>query len=141
MYILYIFVAENHPVIYLCKKENGRYQLGSLQNHFKKGLSTLAILSLLKRKSMYGYELIQTVEDCSNGLFVLQEGTLYPVLYRLQEQGFIDSEDVLVGKRMRRVYYRLTPAGEEHLARIRKEYDDIHGGFAKLLAFSETPAD
>lgn len=116
-------------------------QLGSLQTHFKKGLATLALLSLLKRKNMYGYELVQTVAECSKGLFVLQEGTLYPVLYRLQEQGYIEGEHVLVGKRMRRVYYHLTPAGEEHLVRIRKEYDAIHEGFSSLLAFSETPAD
>lgn len=45
----------------------------SLQNHFKKGISTLVALSLLQNQRMYGYELVQTMEKVSGGKFVLQE--------------------------------------------------------------------
>ena len=45
----------------------------SLQNHFKKGISTLVALSLLQNQRMYGYELVQTMEKVSGGRFVLQD--------------------------------------------------------------------
>jgi len=114
-------------------------QMESLGNHFKKGLTSLAVLSLLKRDSMYGYQLVLAMEELSNGQFVLQEGTLYPILYRLQENGLIDSERILVGKRMTRVYYTITPAGVAYLDTIRKEFEAITEGFQMLLDYSESP--
>lgn len=109
----------------------------SLQNNFKKGVSTLVILSLLQKEKMYGYELTQAVEKVSEGKFLLQEGTLYPVLYRLMDGGYIQDERVLVGKRMTRIYYSITPEGETYLAKIRKEYDDITSGVRRLLDFAD----
>src|SRR5699024_8429994 len=46
------------------------------------------------------------------GKFVLQEGTLYPILYRLVDQGLVESERVMVGRRMSRVYYQIPPRGQ-----------------------------
>lgn len=108
-----------------------------LQSHFKKGITTLCILSLLQGKKMYGYELVQETERISKGNLVLQEGTLYPVLYRLQEQGYISDEKVLVGKRMTRVYYSLTPAGVTYLQQIKAEYAQISEGAALILRHGE----
>lgn len=105
----------------------------SLQNNFKKGATTLCILALLQRGDMYGYQLVQAMNQESNGKFVLQEGTLYPVLYRLQDQGYISDHKVLVGKRMTRVYYHLEPAGERYLVQIRQEYETISSGVRLIL--------
>ncbi len=105
----------------------------SLKNSFKKGLSTLAVLSLLHNNRMYGYELVQAMSRHSGGDFVMRETALYPVLYRLEDQGMITSEKVPEGKRRLRVYYQLTLKGEAYLKTIRAEYDSINGGLQRIL--------
>ena len=79
----------------------------NFQGSFRRGLMPLVILSLLKNEDMYGYQLVQETERRSGGAIVTQEGSLYPVLYKLLDAGFISDRRVLVGKRMTRVYYHL----------------------------------
>ncbi len=109
----------------------------SLKNNFKKGLTTLAILSLLDQQQMYGYELVQALEQHSNGKFTMRETALYPVLYRLEDMGMITAEKVLEGRRRVRVYYRLTPQGKTYLTTIREEYAEITAGIQLILAYTE----
>ena len=104
-----------------------------MQPNFKKGVTTLCILSLLQSREMYGYELVQATEELSRGQLKLQEGALYPVLYRLQEQGFVSDRKVLVGKRMTRVYYSLTQEGRQFLQEIRADYEQITRGVWSIL--------
>lgn len=108
-----------------------------MQTHFKKGVTTLCILSLLQRREMYGYELVQETERVSGGLLSFQDGTLYPVLYRLQEQGYIADRKELAGKRMTRVYYRLTPEGSDYLQRILQEYRQVSEGARRILQYGQ----
>ena len=81
------------------------------QSSFQRGVMSLLILSLLDQEDMYGYQIVQEIAARSGGTIVTQEGSLYPVLYKLQDQGMISGEKVLVGKRMTRVYYHLEEAG------------------------------
>ena len=62
------------------------------QNSFRRGVMSLVILSLLKREDMYGYQLVQETERSSGGKITTQEGSLYPVLYKLVDQGLISTE-------------------------------------------------
>ena len=94
-------------------------------NVFQRGVMALILLSLLRREDMYGYQLVQETERRSGGRLKTQEGSLYPVLYRLQEQGLISDHRVLVGKRMTRVYYHLEPAGEARLEEMIREYESM----------------
>ena len=119
--------------LFRSKKERVRMNPEGMQTHFKKGVTSLCILSLLARREMYGYELVQEAERVSGGLLSFQEGTLYPVLYRLQERGFITDRKVPVGQRMNRVYYSLTPKGTEYLAQIREEYEAISEGVRRIV--------
>ena len=73
------------------------------QSSFRRGVMSLVILSLLKKEDMYGYQLVQEIERCSDGRIVTQEGSLYPVLYKLLDQRFVSDRKVQVGKRMTRV--------------------------------------
>ena len=57
-----------------------------------------------------------------------QEGSLYPVLYKLEDQGLISSRRVPVGKRMNRVYYHLEPAGEQRLKDLIADYKSVVRG-------------
>ncbi len=93
----------------------------------------MVILALLRREDMYGYQLVQETERASGGKLTTQEGSLYPVLYRLLEQGMISDHRVLVGKRMTRIYYHLEPAGEARLQELIREYEDTTQGVFRII--------
>ena len=97
-------------------------------NSFRRGVMSLVILALLKREDMYGYQLVQQTQQISGGRIMTQEGSLYPVLYKLLDQGMISDRKVLVGKRMTRVYYHIEPSGEARLAELIHEYNEITTG-------------
>ena len=107
------------------------------QNSFRRGLMPMVILSLLKREDMYGYQLVQETEKNSGGALTTQEGSLYPVLYKLLDQGLISDRKVLVGKRMNRVYYHLEPAGEARLEELVREYEDLTRGVFRIIRGEE----
>ena len=107
------------------------------QNSFRRGVMSLVILSLLKREDMYGYQLVQETERSSGGKLTTQEGSLYPVLYKLQDQGLISDRKVLVGKRMQRVYYHLEPAGEQRLRELVQEYEAVTSGVFQIIKEAE----
>lgn len=103
------------------------------QGTYRRGLLPLAVLSLLKNEEKYGYELVQDISRYTEGAICTQEGSLYPVLYRLLEAGHITDERRLVGKRMMRVYYKIQPSGEEYLKELEAEYRSVTAGMFKLI--------
>jgi len=103
------------------------------QSSFQRGVMSLLILSLLDQEDMYGYQIVQEIAARSGGTIVTQEGSLYPVLYKLQDQGMISGEKVLVGKRMTRVYYHLEPAGEARLEEMIREYESMMTGVTAII--------
>lgn len=103
------------------------------QNTFRRGIMSLVILALLKKEDMYGYQLVQETTNISNGLIVTQEGSLYPVLYKLLDQGLISDKRTRVGKRMTRIYYHLEPTGEIKLQQLIQEFNDITTGVSMII--------
>ena len=97
-------------------------------DNFQRGVMSLVILGLLRNEDMYGYQLVQETERRSGGRIKTQEGSLYPVLYKLVDQGLISDRRVQVGKRMTRVYYHLEPAGERRLRELLYEYEQVTTG-------------
>ena len=76
-----------------------------------KGSIDLIILKMLHNRTMYGYEIIRTVNDLTDGRFAWKEGSLYPALHRLEIEKLIAGEwQVNDGERPRR-YYSLTRKG------------------------------
>ena len=109
------------------------------QNHntFRRGVMPIVILSLLKREDMYGYQLVQECNRSSGEKIITQEGSLYPVLYKLLELGYISDRKVQVGKRMTRVYYHIEPSGEAYLQTLLAEYNAIATGINLILGEKE----
>lgn len=103
------------------------------QSSFRRGVMSLVILALLKKEDMYGYQLVQETSRASGGRLTTQEGSLYPVLYRLLDQGFISDRKVQVGKRMTRIYYHLEPKGEDKLAELIQEYKEVTLGIFQII--------
>lgn len=104
-----------------------------VQSYFKRGVATLCILALLHQHPMYGYELVVEMGRISDGEFALPEGTLYPILYRLEDNGYLLAEKKLVGKRMTRVYYSLSESGDQYYQELLADYLSIRSGVAKIL--------
>jgi len=82
----------------------------------KKGSIELLILSLLEAESRHGYELGKLIEARSGGRLQFQISSLYPVLCRMEDRGWIKGRWVEKEGQRRRKYYRLTREGEESLA-------------------------
>jgi DNA-binding PadR family transcriptional regulator len=100
---------------------NAIEQSDKLVMEMRRGLLVMAVLSQLS-KTQYGYSLKQSLGD--RGLDI-EEGTLYPLLRRLESQGLLESEwQVEAGARPRR-YYKISPTGAEVLARLTEEWTSM----------------
>lgn len=102
-------------------------------DNYQRGVMSLVILGLLQSEDMYGYQLVQETERRSGGRLKTQEGSLYPVLYKLVDQGLISDKRVQVGRRMTRVYYHLEPAGEQRLKELLREYEEVTTGVFHIV--------
>ena len=111
------------------------------QRSFRRGVLSLVLLGLLQKEDMYGYQLVQEAARQSGGRIVTQEGSLYPVLYKLVDQGLISDRKVQVGKRMTRVYYHLEPAGAQRLQELTREYDEVTQGVLQIVKGVVADAD
>ncbi|MBQ7117571.1 MAG: helix-turn-helix transcriptional regulator [Clostridia bacterium] len=101
--------------------------------NFKRGCTELVALYLLSKEDMYGYQMTTIMDETSEGRFTMLEGSLYLILYRLVEAGYITTYTKLVGKKRTRRYYHLEEAGREYLKKITHEYDEVNLGIALLL--------
>lgn len=86
------------------------------EQQMKKGVLDMLIMKLLEQQEKYGYQLIQELKQKSRGTLTLKEGTLYPALYRLEEEGWIQSRwSEANAKEAAKKYYRLTAEGKQTL--------------------------
>ncbi len=82
-----------------------------ISNELLKGtLRTIVLKLLAENPKMYGYEITQKVEELSEGKIIISFGALYPVLHKLEAEGYVKTEEVAIGKR-KRIYYMLTNTG------------------------------
>jgi len=91
-------------------------QADILDRELKKGSAELLILSLVEARARHGYEISKLIESRSNGQLRFHIASLYPLLYRLEERGWILGTWVEKAGERRRRFYRLTPAGRKVLA-------------------------
>ena len=97
-----------------------------------KGNLDMLLLAVLAAGPGHGYSIITRLRDRSSGAFDLPEGIVYPALHRLETGGLLESSWDMVAGRRRRLY-RLTPAGQEHLAREAREWRAFSGSVSLVL--------
>lgn len=97
-----------------------------------KGSTTMLILEMLKDENMYGYKMIKKLSQKSENIFELKEGTLYPILHGLEENGFITSywDETTVKKRK---YYTITEKGKKQLKEKKEEWKTFSNGINKII--------
>ena len=91
----------------------------------KKGSAELLILSLLEHRPRHGYEISKLIEARSEGVLRFNVASFYPLLYRLEQRGFIEGRWVEKAGQRRRRYYRLTAQGRKMLKEQRSIWRDF----------------
>lgn len=104
---------------------------------FKKGSVEMLTLFLLCEGDAHGYQLVQSIRERSGGLLTVQEGSLYPVLYRLTDEGCISAHETFAktktGRTRMRINYHIEPRGVERLNALREEYENVHRGIRSIF--------
>lgn len=108
------------------------------ESQMKKGVLDMLVLKLLEENEKYGYQIIQELKEKSNDRFLLKEGTLYPILYRLEDDHYIESRwSEAQGKRVPRKYYILTEDGRTALQEIKALWMDIMQNAFRIMEESK----
>lgn len=103
-----------------------------------RGTLDLLILKSLTWKPRHGYGVSEWIEAMTGGSLLMEEGTLYPALHRLQGKGWVDSEWGLSENNRRAKYYRLTRDGVRHLSTEAASWTRYTEAVARVLAM-ESP--
>lgn len=111
-----------------------------IADSLKKGTIELLALKILTIKDMYGYQLCQEIQSRSGDRVTVLEGSLYPILYRLVERGYITDKQELVGKRRFRIYYHITELGIQHSKDLQNEYNQLSEGIQMIMKSVEEDA-
>jgi transcriptional regulator len=96
-----------------------------LDRELKKGSAELLILSLIEARARHGYEISKLIEQRSNGRVRFKVASLYPLLYRLEERGWIVGRWIEKAGERRRRFYRLTAEGRQVLAAQRDHWREF----------------
>lgn len=110
----------------------------TIRSQLLKGILDACVMAIVEEQAIYGYELSQKLQKA--GLPDISDGTIYPVLLRLQKNGFIRSEMRPSDSGPNRKYYFLTDNGTEELERIAKEWMLIASPVSNLLKRGENNA-
>ena len=105
----------------------------SIGRELKRGSLELIVLHLLEPGEAYGYEIVSKLTAQTNGALEVTDGTLYPVLYRLERAGYVAVRWETPERGVPRKYYRLTDEGQEELERLRDEWTTFAKAMARLL--------
>ncbi len=105
----------------------------AVNKELMKGSTVTLVLTLLARKKMYGYELINELGVLSDGVFELKEGTLYPILHGLEKEGSVEPSWVGEEGTRKRKYYSLTKSGRAQLKSKKKEWQEFKSVVDKVV--------
>ena len=109
------------------------------QTIYDKSIIEMLSLFLLRREDLYAYEIMKKIRSLSGDTLEIQGGSLYPILYKLTDKGYISDRVETFGKRgrMTHVYYHLTPAGESYLQGLIDRNDLVQRGIRNVFASKE----
>lgn len=104
------------------------------ERQMKKGVLDMLVLKLVESETKYGYQIIQEMKEKGGEVFLLKDGTLYPILYRLEEDGLVISRwSGAEGKQMARKYYEITENGRKALCEMKTVWGYINDGISKIM--------
>ena len=108
----------------------------SIREALKKAITEMLVLYVLRRKSMYTYEMMQEIDRRSEGTITFN--TLYQAIYRLQSFHYIEEEGKVVSEDNRiRIYFAINEAGEDYLQKLIAEYRSFTAAVDQILSQDE----
>lgn len=110
-----------------------------MDRELKRGTLGMLTLKLLSERERYGYELSAVLEERTGGRFSVKGGTLYPVLYRLEEAGYVETRWQTPDRGAPRKYYAITARGTEELERRVGEWREFSHAVERVLEGEEPP--
>jgi transcriptional regulator len=97
------------------------------------GALDLLILRTLRRGPLHGYGIVCNIQQTSEGVLEVEEGSLYPALHRIEREGWISSEWNLTNNNRRAKFYRLTPEGRKQLAREIEAWNRLSSAVGRVV--------
>lgn len=94
------------------------------------------ILSILAKGEAYGYQIIHNIIEISGGALQWNEGTIYPVLHRMEKEQFIRSQWKISENGRRRKYYRLTDLGKKELDKEKEHWKSVDKVLSRLWGYT-----
>ena len=104
-----------------------------LRTDLLQGTLDMLILRVLSRGDMHGWGIADRIAQVSKSVLSVGEGSLYPALYRLQDQGWIESEWGVSENNRKAKYYRLTKSGRKQLEREKETWDRITDAIGAIM--------
>ncbi len=103
-----------------------------IERELMRGAGPLAVLQLLERREMYGYELVEALSKQTDGVLAMGQSTLYPLLYNLEAKRLVKSRWSQADNGRKRKYYALTAKGTSWLRARREQWQQLVGAMEGL---------
>lgn len=100
-----------------------------MNTQFRKGVLEICVLTLISKKDMYGYEIVQNISKVID----VNEGTIYPILRRLTKDEYFESYILESSEGPARKYYKITTAGKNYLERMINEWNDFVSAVSSII--------
>jgi PadR family transcriptional regulator PadR len=110
--------------------------VGKAKNDVLQGTLALIVLKTLAREPMHGYGITAHIQRVSNEMLRVEEGSLYPALHRMEQEGWISAEWRSSENNRRARYYQLTAKGRKQLAEEEKNWAQLTQAVASVLQFA-----
>lgn len=108
-----------------------------MNTQFKKGILEMCVLSLVAHKDYYGYELIEAISK----EIEISEGSIYPILRRLTQEGFFKTYLEESNEGPPRKYYKITPEGQQASKKLANEWHEFKAQVENLLNYKGDKKD
>jgi transcriptional regulator len=106
------------------------------RNDLQGTLDLLILKTLWQVRSLHGYGIVQHIQRASNDMLEVEEGSLYPALHRMEQNGWLTSEWVVNEGKRRAKYYKLTATGRKQLAEAEQSWEHLMKGVQSMLRFA-----
>jgi PadR family transcriptional regulator PadR len=106
------------------------------KNDLQGTLDLLVLKTLSQVGEMHGYGIVSHIQQASEDLLRVEEGSLYPALHRMEQRGWIAADWALTETNRRAKYYRLTAAGRKRLEEEEKNFEHLVKGVRAILRYA-----
>ena len=107
--------------------------MANARTDLMQGTLELMILKTLSRDAMHGYGIAQRIHEAADDLLKIEDGSLYPALYRMEERGWIASDWGVSENNRRAKFYKLTRAGRKQLDAERANWKRVSQAITRIL--------